>query len=138
VNALDLIPSEPVSSDTLAKAELYIKLNFGIDYPREKFAILFEQIDEAHWSEERFRRVFNWFLRTKKYSSWTIADWFEFGIKLYPYSWYSEQVNKCGKSVNNDIEVYDLGNKVYGYKYIDGNTLPFPRRKIGEKEWARA
>ena len=87
-------------------------------------------IREEKWSEERFTRTLKWFLKGKKFPSWTISDWFDYDIKLYSYGWYLQQVHEQGASINNSIEVYEIAEGISGYKFIDGNELPFPRRLL--------
>lgn len=121
----------------MVKAKLVLEQNFGVEFSNEKWLLLAEMIDEEGWTEERFWRTFKWFLKNKKFPAWTIADWFEFGIKIYPYSWYLSQVNEFGGRVNEEIERYKLPNDVIGYRYADGEDLPFEklppitRKKIG-------
>lgn len=127
MNALDLIPGEQVSGVTLAKAKVFLKQNYGLEYSEEKFAMLFQMIDEERWTEERFKRTFSWFLKNKKFPSWTIADWFEFGIKVYPYAWYLQQIDKQGREFNRSIDWYRLPDGTLVCKPKDGNDLPFQR-----------
>ncbi len=122
-NALDLI-GEPVTASDLLKAEEFIKLNYGIDYQPEKFSLLWEMIIEAKWSKERLNRTLKWFLKTKKYPNWTISDWFEYEIKLFPYAWYLEMINKGYK--HEDMCAYRINGKSF-YKLNDLNELPFER-----------
>lgn len=132
VNALDLIDGPPVSESTLVKSKIILEQNFGTEYSAEKWRMLAALIDEEGWTEERFQRTFKWFLKNKRFPAWTIADWFDYGVRIYPYTWYLEQVHKNGAAVNKQIEVYDLGNGVVGYRYADGETLPFPKWSPGE------
>jgi len=83
-------------------------------------------IHDEHWSEERFVRTLKWFLKNKRFSAWTVADWFDYGVKVYPYSWYLDQVHEFGREVNDRIEAYRI-NGVVVYRYADGQELPFDR-----------
>jgi hypothetical protein len=125
-NALDLIPSKPVTSDVFTTAIATMQAVYGADYAPEKISVLFEMIREEGWTEERFKRTFKWFLKHKKFATWTIADWFDFGIEVHSYSWYLEQVNEFGRDVNKRIEVYKIEGTVV-YRYADGEILPFER-----------
>ena len=129
VSGLDLIPSKPVDTQTFTKAIAVLQANYGTEYSPEKTAILFDMIREEKWSEERFNRTLNWFLKNKKYPSWTISDWFDYDVKLYSYGWYLKQVRENGASINNSIEAYTIDG-VTGYKYRDGSELPFPKRDL--------
>jgi hypothetical protein len=128
LNALALVDSEPVSASAFTTAVAVMQTNYGVDYAPEKVALLFEMIREEGWSEERFKKTFKWFLKNKKFSDWKIADWFEHGVKVYPHSWYLDQVHKFGREVNKQIETYKV-NGVVVYRYADGEELPF--EKIG-------
>ncbi len=122
-NALDFA-GERIVSDDLIKAEEILKLNYGIDYPIEKFTILWEMIMEEKWTKQRLMATVKWFLKTKRYPNWTIADWFDYQVKLYPHSWYIKQINEGVKS--SEIECYKINGKAY-FKLIDGITLPFEK-----------
>lgn len=104
-----------------------LEQNFGTEYSNEKWLMVVEMIRDEAWTEERFQRTFKWFLKNRFFPAWTIADWFAFGVKLYPYSWYLEQINKNGASVTKQIECYRVAEGVLGYKYADGQDLPFPK-----------
>ena len=123
INALDLF-TETVTGIDFVKAEEMIRLNYGTDYAPEKFKLLFGMIKEDKWSHERFIKTVKHFLKHQRFSAWTIADFYGFQIKLYPYSWYSEQISKgipaCG------LEGYKVNGKVM-WKLKDGETLPFER-----------
>ena len=123
INALDLI-GEKASGKDYAKAKALLEMNYGIEYQKEKFSMLFEMIAEEQWSSERFMRTVKWFLKNKKFPNWTIADWFEFGIKLYPYSWYQEQLSKGIK--HEEMEAYRINGKIL-WKMKDENDLPLEK-----------
>lgn len=125
INALDLIGNK-VSTEDLLKAEELIRLNFGVDYPKEKFQVLWEMILEDGWTDYRLRETVKWFLKTKKFPTWTIADWFDYGVKLYPYSKYVEEVSKHGSVINKQIEWYRVNGQVL-WKWKDGNSLPLQK-----------
>jgi hypothetical protein len=125
VNALDLIPSEEVKTETLTRAIAMLQANFGTEFSSEKISLLFDMIRNEGWNEERFVRTLNWFLKNKKFPSWTISDWFEYGIKLYPRAWYLEQCNKAGGYAPSGIQFYKLPDGTIGYKFRDNEELPF-------------
>ena len=123
VNVFDLI-GEPVTKKDLIKAEEFLKMNYGVDYPAEKFVMLWQMIAEEGWTTKRLQSTLKWFLKHKKYPNWTIADWFDYEVKVYPYSWYLKQVKEFGKEVNKQIEKYKINGKVF-FCYSDTERLPF-------------
>lgn len=127
VNALDLLDSASIQSGVFVRAVAALQSNYGTEYSQEKVALLFDMIREDGWSEERFTRTLKWFLKTRPFAAWTIADWFSYGVKLYPYAWYLEQVSKNGASVNKQIESYRLPDGIIAYRYADGEELPFEK-----------
>ncbi|MHB8335807.1 MAG: hypothetical protein ACYDEE_00120 [Ignavibacteriaceae bacterium] len=120
---MDLIGSKAAPDDFI-KAEVLIKTSFGVIYPQEKFSLLWELILEEGWSKERFNLTVKHFLKHKKYASWNIADWFDYSVKLYPYSWYLDQIHQFGAAANKTIERYRIQGKVL-YRNYDGSILPF-------------
>jgi hypothetical protein len=130
VNALDLIDSPEVETSTLTKSIAMLESNFGTEFSKEKIALLFDMVREEGWSEERFTRTFKWFLKNKKFPSWTISDWFDYGIKLFPYSWYLKQVHEQGTSINSSIQRYKLPDGTIAYKLKDSEELPFDEFNI--------
>jgi len=130
INGLDLIDSPLISSETFKKGAILLEQNFGIDYPKEKFDMLFTMIKEEGWTEYRFMQTLKWFLKNKRYSSWTIADWFDFGVRLYPYEWYLEQQAKAGNYTKAlpQMDVYIMPDgKTRGYRWKDGMDLPLEK-----------
>lgn len=124
-NALDLFGEELIAEDIL-KAEEMLKLNFGVEYSQEKFSMLWDMIQEEGWTRERLMWTVKHFLKTKKFPNWTIADWFDYDVKLYPYTWYMQQVNEFGGVVNDQLEIFKI-NGTFLYRYKDGTDLPFER-----------
>lgn len=122
INALDLI-GDKVEPIDLAKAQAYLEANYGLSIPKEKMKLLFDAVREANWTKERFKRTLTHILRTKPYVNWTIADWFEYGVTLHPYSWYLEQVQQGNA---DKIEAYSINGKTM-YKLADGEQLPFEK-----------
>lgn len=125
VNALDLIDSPQVDSGTFTKAVAILQSNYGIEYSDEKVALLFDMVREDGWSEERFTKTLRWFLKNKPFPAWTISDWFSYGVKVYPYAWYLEQVTKFGKAVNKQIQAFILPDGTRVFRYRDDERLPF-------------
>ncbi|MCB0753225.1 MAG: hypothetical protein KDC52_17265, partial [Ignavibacteriae bacterium] len=127
INALDLI-GDKVTPEDFAKAREMLQTNYGIEFLNEKFEMLFELILEDGWTKERFHETLKWFLKNHKYPNWTIADWFSFSVKLYPYSWYLKQPDK------SQLEAYVVklpktSATVILWKNIDGYELPLKKVK---------
>ncbi|MGE5681691.1 MAG: hypothetical protein ACM34K_12510, partial [Bacillota bacterium] len=125
VNALDLI-GEPANSDDFNKAIDFIEMNFGVPVNDAKVLMIFDLIKEENWSKERLNQTIKHFLKTKKFKDWVIADLFDYGVKLFPYSWYQEQIGKGVK--HEEMESYIVNNQVL-WKMKDGKELPFERPK---------
>jgi len=128
INALDLI-GKKITPEDFAQAREMLQTNFGIEFLNEKFEMLFELILEEGWTHERFRETLKWFLKNHKYPNWTIADWFNYSVKLYPYSWYLKQPDK------SQLEAYKVklpktNSTVVLWKNKDGVELPFQKIKI--------
>lgn len=131
VDAFSLVNSPVVSPSTFTKAVAYLQQAYGVDYPKEKFSILFDLIVDDGWNEERFNRTLKWFLKTKYNQAWTIADWFQYGVKLYPFRWVREHCHKNGlREIDfiRSLDVY-MVDGVRLYKQKDGIDLPL--EKIG-------
>lgn len=129
VNAFDLIPSKQVTAETFIKAAAYLQQAYGVEYPAEKFSILFDLIREENWTEERFNRTVKWFLKTKYNQAWTIADWWQYNVKLYPFSWVRQHCHKNGLREVDFICTLDvyMVDGIRLYKQKDGIELPLGR-----------
>jgi hypothetical protein len=125
INALDLI-GEKADTDDINRAVAYIEAAFGVPASDEKVMILAELILDDGWSKERLDKVIKHFLKTTKWKDWTPADLFGYGVKLHPYSWYMEQINKGVK--HEEMEAYKVHGQVL-WKLKDGNELPFEKIK---------
>ena len=98
-------------------------MNFGIDYPSEKFTMLWEMIIEDKWTKERLQSTLKWFLKNKKFPSWTIADWFDYDVKLYPHSWYRKNITEGVK--DSDMQGYKINGQTLWC--LKGADLPFEK-----------
>ena len=129
VNAFDVVPSIPVKPETLSFAKELLEQNFGTPIPSAKWMMLCQRIIEEDWSEERFKKTLNWFIDTKKFPSWTIADWFEYGVKLYPFRWVREYCHKNGLREVDFIRTLDvyMVDGIRLYKFKDGVELPLEK-----------
>lgn len=107
-----------------------IEANFGVNASDEKVIMLAEMIVEDGWSEYRLRQTLKWFLKNKKFATWTIADWYDYGVKLYPYSWCLEKISKGVPQ--SDMDGYRVGGQVL-WKMKDGIDLPFEKINTGNK-----
>lgn len=121
-NVLDLI-GEKITKIDIVKAEEMLKLNFGVSYSKEKFALLWEMILEDGWTDYRLKETLKYFLKTKKYPNWTISDWFDYSCDVYNYAEYLVKLNE-NRQLNEQIEWY-LINGVRVWKYKNGFSLPF-------------
>jgi len=129
VNALVLIDSPPVTTQSFTRAMAMLEANYGTEYNSEKAALLFDVVREEGWSEERFLRTLKWFLKNKPFPAWTVADWFQHGVRVYPYEWYLEQQAKAGpyRRVLDQMEMYRLPDGIVVFKWKDGEELPFEK-----------
>lgn len=123
-NALDFVGNK-ISKVDIIKAEEMLKLNFGINYSKEKFAMLWEMILEEEWTDFRLKETVKYFLKTKKYPNWTISDWFDYSQEVYCYNEYLSKLNE-NRQLNDQIEWYSI-NGVRVWKYKNGFSLPFER-----------
>lgn len=129
VDAFLLVDSPSVTPDTFIKAMAYLQQAYGVEYPKEKFSVLFDLIKDEGWTEERFQRTLKWFLKTKYNQAWTIADWFQWGIKLYPWRHYREHCFKLNireVDFQKTLQCYVVDG-VRLYREDDGQDLPLER-----------
>lgn len=124
INVLGLIGNKSTKLDFL-KAEEMLKLNFGVEYSKEKFAMLWEMILDEGWTDFRLKETVKHFLKTKKYPNWTISDWFDYSIDVHNYAEYLDKLNG-NRQLNDQIEWYSINN-IRVWKYRDGVSLPFPK-----------
>jgi hypothetical protein len=129
VSAYDLIKSGPVKDSSLAFAKEVLEQNFGAPIPNAKWMMLCQRIIEEDWTEARFKKTLNWFLDNKKFPSWTIADWFDYDVKLMPFAWVRQHCIKSGLREIDFIRSLDcyLVEGIRLYKMKDGISLPLER-----------
>jgi hypothetical protein len=135
VNALDLIESGPIAPDTFKEIGVFIQQNFGVEFEPAKWKMLKEVITRDGWSEERFRRTAEWFMKNQRFSAWTIADWYSFSVKCYTLSGKNKLIAEGHKA--EEFEAYKLPDGNIVWKLIDGQTLPFPKCNLKELYEAR-
>ena len=113
----------------MSNAMLMMEQNYGVEYPREKVQLLFSMIEEDKWSEERFKRTLKWILKNRPYPTWSISDWFSYGVKVYPYAWYLKQQSEAGpyRNVLKEMDVYKMADGVFAYRWHDREELPFEK-----------
>ena len=116
-----------MKNSSLAFAKEVLEQNFGTPIPNAKWLMLCERIFEQEWTEERFKKTLDWFLDNKKFPSWTISDWFDYDVKLYPFQWVRNYCNKNGIREIDFIKTLDcyLIDGIRVYKEKDGIDLPF-------------
>lgn len=109
-----------------------LEINFGVEIPKEKSTLLFNFLEDEGWSNERFNRTLQWFLRKKIYPNWSIADWTNYEVKLYTFDWIANYCHKEGFSstsdfIENNMQGYII-NGIRLWKFLDGDEdLPFPK-----------
>jgi hypothetical protein len=135
IHALDLLGERALGED-FAKVKTMIELSYGVKFETKdktmtKIDVLFDLIAEEGWSKERLQATTKWVLKNKKWGTWTPADWFEYGVKLYPYSWYQKQIASGVK--HEEMECY-LVNGIVLWKMKDGQELPFERPEAKKTE----
>lgn len=136
MDALGLIDSPPVTTQTFTRAMALLEANYGTEYNSEKAALFFDVVREEKWSEERFLRTLRWFLKNKPFPAWTIADWFQYGVKVYPYEWYLKQQHGAGPMVNvlKQMDRYRLPDGTVVYRWKDGEELPFEKVEFNQPQ----
>lgn len=134
----------PLNSKVVAQATHLFTANFGVDYSEkdlaDKVKLLFTRALANNWSNERFMRAVEWFIDTKKYVTWTVADFMEAPLEA-PVSnraWmqqYLEDHIKSGmeaSTVMNHLECYVIqdsdGKNVQLWREI--NTTPLPCERV--------
>lgn len=108
-------------------AKMLVEQNVGTETPKEKWMMLCQMIVEANWSEEKFQRTLKWFLLNKSYPAWTIADWFQYNVKLYPVQWMKNEIAKMGNPPEawKKFDRYKVDGVVV-CKWKDGVEIPLP------------
>lgn len=127
--AMDLVDSKPVSPETFVKATAYIQQAFGVEYPAEKFSILFDMILDEGWTEARFKDTVKWFLKNKYNQAWSPSDWFQYGAKLYPWRHYREychEKNIREIDFQKTLQCYEVDGMLL-WRENDGIDLPLKR-----------
>lgn len=124
VNAYEF--GERATSEDIAAVKQLLEINYGKDFDIAKYELLFALILEEGWTKIRLRETVKWILKNKKYPNWTIADFFDYNVKLYPYSWYLHQIAN-GVSAD-DMEAYKVNGMVL-WKLKDGINLPYEKIK---------
>ncbi len=123
--------------DAMDFTNLIIKfsVNFGLDFsPKEdnqyflKVKDIFERCKALGWSKEEFSQRLEWFLDNHQWKDFTRAHFISKyeRPKLYPYTWYLEQINKNPDSAK-DIESWEVpinGQNIIMYRYADGTNIP--------------
>ena len=71
INALDLV-GEKVTGKDFTRAKAMLEMNYGIEFLKEKFQMLFELIAEENWTTFRLDETIKWYFIHKKFATWTI------------------------------------------------------------------
>lgn len=102
-----------------------IQQNIGMQVSADKFLLLRTQIERSGWSKAHLVDALDWWLQNNRYPTWQVADFFAApSPKLYPRSWYNEEVHKDPRGAAKRIESYRVAG-VFLYRYADGSQLPF-------------
>jgi hypothetical protein len=98
--------------------------NFGTKTTKEKALLLFECLYAENWTYEQFNKALKQILKSNKFATWTVADWFSVELpKAYSRTWYLKQLNES-QEINRLVNCYSVdGVEVYIYKQ-DINNLP--------------
>lgn len=135
INALDLFDI-PIDE----QVRRYVKMALTVNYRLEpganeyNYDLLFSQIEQAGWNAIRLKTTLDYFLQNKLYSTWTVADWFQYKQTLYPYSWYMDMIQKHGKNINKELVSYKINGFMYYCKKGD-ITIDLPYEKIDLAEY---
>lgn len=114
IDALDLIGERAGPKDFL-ECEAVIETNYGVDYDPEKFSMLWSMVKQEGWSAKRLKETVLVFIKNNKYPSWTVADFFEHGCKLYNYTQYMKELDKY-RGLNEEIIWFTIrGVRLWGY-----------------------
>jgi len=136
INALDLFDM-PITNEIRKMVKMTLAVNYRLE-PKSNaynYDLLFSQIEAAGWNAVRLKVVLEYFLRNKLYSTWTIADWFQYEQPLYPYSWYMDMLQKNGKEINNELVSYKIeGHMFYAKKGDITVDLPYETINLIEYE----
>ena len=131
---LEMLGSNPNDlPNFLAKLSTNYGINFldqeTIDYRRAEE--IFSRCVELRWSKYEFDKRLNEFLDTNKWFNFTRADFLNMErSKLYPHSWYLEQV---AKNPSAKFEAYYVGTDIM-YRFKSDR----PIRGLKQIEWFKS
>jgi hypothetical protein len=140
---LDLIPSKPLSNETFVKGSAMLQANYGVEYSKEKFAVLFNFFREDNWSEERFIRTSKYVMKHNPYPNWNVATWYEFNPKVFPAVGCVVPEGSEFYIVNGDFNDNYENDKIITkdgvlvWKPADGQELPFVKIKKLNGRWIK-
>lgn len=129
-NAYELVPGKTITEHDFKAVANMLRLNYGAEYSQEKFVMLVSMMAEDGWSGEKLRAASKWFMRTKKFPAWTVADWYEYDrvTMVYPHSWYQRQIAEGRK--DEEMIAYEV-NHVLCWKLRDGEPMPLQEARTG-------
>lgn len=125
----------PMDANDLDAMLKQLSATFSHDHFEEKSlhgkrAIMtFQKAHADGWTKPEFRRRLDTFLRTQKFLTWTVADFFECSrAHVYPYSWYCQQVAPpTGTAANEPLigkyRIPGVDKPVFGWKAEVGDRL---------------
>ena len=112
----------PLTGEDFAKFEVILKTAYNKNYDSNLFRLLFEMVFDDGWTRESLEYALKQMIKRHKWGTWTIADFYSYAPKLYPYSYYLANKSK-------PMDAYRVGNLVL-WKERDGIDLPFERVEV--------
>jgi len=116
------IAGTPLTGEDFAKFEVILKTAYNKNYDRNLFRLLFDMVVDDGWTRESLEYALKQMIKRNKWATWTIADFYSYAPRLYPYSYYL--ANKA-----KPMEAYKVGGLVL-WKERDGIELPFERVEV--------
>jgi hypothetical protein len=119
-----LIESPPITPANIVQLKIALEENYKTAYTNSFMELLANLMVKDKWNVQRLQDTLEWFIKTNPYPNFGAANWFNYNVKLYPYSWYLEQLNKGVR--NEDIDRYKINGELM-FRMKDGTTLPFEK-----------
>jgi hypothetical protein len=139
---------EPLLSDRVfAEGMVRVGQNFGINSAgrdpetgrwtndAEKARLLQAQLRTLGWTDGDFLTALQDFLLRCEFRTWTIAEFLKSARpKVYPYSWYLEQVREGKDDQVGRYRAPGIEKPVFGWKHEVGDRLPVFTPAVVAKE----
>lgn len=127
INLNDLIDETPADETDFVKAEAIIMGNFGLDNLNEvRNNLIWKKVLSEKWSRSRFWDVFDDFISTVRFPSFTVAEFWSHANHsvLYGPKWLDSEIRK-DPDCKSRMDVYEF-NGTFLYRYHDGRTFQKP------------